>query len=220
MATGWTPFLAVVGATILPASFAVAQAADAPPPHYGRFEATALAGYRLEGSITRESAPETPAVALGNAATYGLALDWRLNPYGDAELQYSFTSSPAVSTSPGDGRVARGFDMGIHDVTLGFVGNATPVGQPVRPYFSVGVGFTVLAPSNELPAQAKLTVAFAAGVRAYFSDHYGLRLEARYTPVYLFSTGPCQWEWFLCTGGSTGHVIQQSDFRLGVTFRF
>jgi opacity protein-like surface antigen len=188
-------------------------------PSPGRFEASILAGYRLEGSITSKS-EQTPAVSLANAATYGLALDWRLNPYGDAELQYSYTSSPAATTNPSNGQVTRGYDMGIHDVILAVVANTAPIGKPIRPYISIGVGFTVLVPSNEFAAKTKFTVAFAAGVRAYFSEHYGVRLEARYTPVYLFSTGPCAWEWFLCTGGGTGHVIQQSDFRLGVIFRF
>jgi hypothetical protein len=59
-------------------------------------------------------------------------------------------------------------------------------------------------------------------VRAYLSRHFGLRFEARWAPVYLFSTGPggCDWFWPTCVSERTGHVIQQADFRLGTIFRF
>jgi len=94
----------------------------------------------------------------------------------------------------------------------------------VRPYLGLGLGFGVLVPSIDRPAETKLTFSIAGGVRTYFSPHVGLRFEARWAPVYLFSTGPggydCDPFYFVCTSRDTGHVIQQADFRLGVIFRF
>ena len=76
----------------------------------------------------------------------------------------------------------------------------------------------------EAPARTKFTFSIAGGVRAYFSERFGLRLEARWAPVYLFSTGPggCDWDFitWTCVSRDTGHVIQQSDFRLGAIYRF
>lgn len=226
MAGRWTSFLAVVGAAILPGAFSFAQTPGAPPPQPGRFEITVLGGYRFEGSLATKANPDTPALDLGDAATYGLAFDWRMDRFGDLEVQYSYTSSPATVTVPGVDPARANYDMGIHDVTFGFIGNFLPPGRPVRPYLGLGLGFTVLVPSNELPATTKLTVSIAAGVRAYFSDHVGLRFEARWAPVYLFSTGPgtqdCYWflNDFFCTSNDTGHVIEQTDLRLGAIFRF
>jgi hypothetical protein len=178
----------------------------------------------MEGGFTIETAPDTPVLDFGNAATFGLALDWRVDPYLDLETQYSYTNSPATATvsSPDAGR--REYDMGIHDVTFGFLGNFVRAGRPVRPYLALGLGFTVLDPSNERSATTKFTFSLAGGVRAYFSEHFGLRLEVRWAPVYLFSTGPgtCDWLPFtdLCVSNDEGHVIQQTDFRLGAIFRF
>jgi hypothetical protein len=218
--------LAALGAAALSAAGALAQDKPAPPP--GRFEATLLAGYRIEGSISTKAAPDVPVLELDNAATFGLALDWRFDRYADAEIQYSYTKSPATSivVDPLTGSIQRGqpYDMGIHDVTFGFLANFLPAGRPVRPYLGLGLGFTVLVPSNDFSSETKFTFSIAGGVRAYTSEHFGLRFEARWAPVYLFSTGPggytCDLLNFVCSSNDTGHVIQQADFRLGAIFRF
>ncbi|MGE5413009.1 MAG: outer membrane beta-barrel protein [Syntrophomonadaceae bacterium] len=213
-------------AAMLSCATALAQAPPPAPP--GRFEATVLAGYRIEGSISTKAAPDVPVLDLANAATYGLALDWRLDRWADAEFQYSFTNSPATSivVDPTTGSIVRGqtYDMGVHDVTFGLIVSVLAAGKPVRPYLGLGLGFTVLVPNNEFSSETKFTFSVAGGVRAYTSDHFGLRFEARWAPVYLFSTGPggynCDPLYFVCSSRDTGHVIQQADFRLGAIFRF
>ena len=218
--------LALVPAALLAAIAVGAQ--SPPPPPAGRWEITALAGYRIEGGISTRSAPEVKVLDLGDAATYGLALDWQIDRYADAEMQYSYTNSPATPDffNPDTGAIQRGrpYDLGIHDVTFGILGNFVPAGRPVRPYLGLGLGFTVLAPSNELPSETKFTFSVAAGVRAALSPRFGLRFEARWVPVYLFSTGPggltCDLVDFSCSSNDVGHVIQQADFRLGASFRF
>ena len=219
--------LLLPGGSLLVAAIAAAQISTPPSPP-GPWEITALAGYRIEGGISTKAAPDVPVLDLDNAATYGVILDWRLAPYADAEIQYSYTSSPASSIfyDPNTGAIVRShaYDMGIHDVTFGFLANLLPPDKPVQPYLGLGLGFTVLVPSNEFSSQTKFTFSIAAGARTYFSPHVGLRFEARWAPAYLFSTGPggytCDPFYFVCTSNDTGHVIQQADFRLGVIFRF
>ena len=219
--------LTLVPAALLTAAVARAQSPPSSPPA-GRWEITVLSGYRIEGGISTKAAPEQTVLGLDDAATYGLALDWRIDRWADAEMQYSYTSSSAtpVLFNPDTGAILRGnpYDLGIHDVTFGILGNLLPAGRPVRPYIGLGLGFTVLVPSNDLPSETKLTFSVAAGVRAALSPRFGLRFEARWVPVYLFSTGPggytCDLVYFSCSSNDVGHVIQQADFRLGASFRF
>ena len=207
---------------------AAAAQTSAPPPPPGRWEITVLAGYRIEGGISTKTAPDVPVLDLDNAATYGLILDWRFASFADAEVQYSYTSSPATSifVDPVTGAILRSpaYDMGIHDVTFGLLANLLPPDKPVQPYLGLGLGFTVLVPGNEFSSKTKFTFSIAGGFRTYFSPHVGLRFEARWAPVYLFSTGPggytCDPLYFSCSSNDVGHVIQQADFRLGVIFRF
>ncbi len=218
-----TRLLAGFGAAAL--AVAAAEAQDpAAPFRPGRFEATLLAGYRIEGSISTKAAPDSPILDLVNAATFGMAVDWGIDRFGDLEIQYGYTDSPATALAADANPAQRTYDMGIHDVTFGILANFVPPGRPVRPYLGLGLGFTVLVPSNELPATTKFTFSIAGGVRAYFSEHVGLRLEARWAPVYLFSAGPggCYWDFvtYTCNSRDTSHVIQQADFRLGVIYRF
>lgn len=216
--------LPLVGPALLVGAAASAQTAPPLPPA-DRFEATALVGYRIEGGLSSEAPPHVRVLDLGDAATFGLAFDWRMDRYGDLEIQYGYTNSPATATVVTDGgsiQPVPAYDMGIHDVTFGFIASFLPAGRPVRPYLGLGVGFTVLDPSNGLPSTTKFTFSLAGGVRAYLSRRFGLRFEARWAPVYLFSTGPggCDWYWPYCVSERTGHVIQQADFRLGTIFRF
>ncbi len=220
---GWRRLLAVLGAAALAGAGAHAQT-SAPPAPRGRLEAALLAGYRFEGSLATKADPETPVLDLGNAATFGLAVDWGFDPYADLEFQYGYTDSPATVTLPDVDPARRTYDMGIHVVTFGLLANLAPVGRPFRPYLGLGLGFTVLVPFNELTATTKFTFSIAAGIRAYLSEHFGLRFEARWAPVYLFSTGPggyyCDLVNLECTSRNTGHVLHQTDVRLGTIFRF
>ncbi len=219
--------LAAVGVALLAGATAGGQTAGTPQavPRPGRFEATILAGYRMEGSLTAPAAPGTPILDFGNAATFGLALDWQVDRYGDLEIQYGYTNSPATATASSPDAARSRYDIGIHDVTFGILANFVPAGRRVRPYFGLALGFVVLVPSNELPSTTKLTFSLAGGVRAYFSEHFGARLEIRWAPAYLFSTGPGTCDWlplppYYCVSNDTSHVIEQTDFRLGAIFRF
>lgn len=218
-------------APVLPALLATTTAAAQPsatPPAPGRWEITLLAGYRIEGSISTKAAPDVPVLDLDNAATYGLVLDYSFPRYSvDAEVQYSYTNSPATPFAILEGgQILRGlpYDLGVHDVTFGFIVSLLPPDRPVRPYLGLGLGFTVLVPSIDVASETKLTFSIAGGARAYFSPHVGVRFEARWAPAYLFSTGPggftCDPFYISCSSRDTGHVIQQADFRLGAIFRF
>lgn len=208
--------VAVLVPMLLWGAAAAAQIVETPPapPRPPQWEATLFAGYRFEGSIVSRESLDRPAIELEDAATFGLALDWRVGQYGDLEMQYSYTNSPATVTATNTD-----FDMGIHDVTFGILANFVRAGRPVRPYLGLGLGFTILVPSNELASETKFTFALAAGVRAYLSKSFGLRFEVRWAPVSLFTTD-CYWNDPPCEHDGRGYVIEQTDFRLGATFRF
>lgn len=220
--TGRARFLAVLGAALLAAT-AAAQTAPQPP---GRLEITLLAGYRIEGSLDSPTAPGRPVLDLGDAATFGLAFDWKIDRYGDIEVQYSYTNSTATTllqTETAGLVPVAPYDIGIHDVTFGAIVNLLGPDKPVRPYLGVGVGFSVLDPYNAFPAETKLLFSLSGGVRAYLSNRFGLRFEARWVPVYLFSRGggmDCDPLWVVCWSTNESHVLQQADFRLGAIFRF
>jgi len=207
---------AALGLTLLWGTRAAAQTVETPPapPRPAQWEATLFAGYRFEGSIVSRESLDRPVVELDNAATFGLALDWQVGRYADVEMQYSYTNSPATATLTNIS-----YDMGIHDATFGFIGNFVRAGRPVRPYLGLGLGLTILVPSNELSSETKFTFALAAGVRAYLSNSFGLRLEVRWAPVSLFTTD-CYWNDPPCENDGRGYVIEQTDIRLGATFRF
>ena len=61
-----------------------------------------------------------------------------------------------------------------------------------------------------------------AGLKYFFSQHIGLRLQARYAPTYLFSEAGgvwCNW-WGVCWVVSNDKFLNQFDTSAGVIFRF
>ncbi len=74
-------------------------------------------------------------------------------------------------------------DLGSMDVTYYHAGVTwtAPVGQ-VRPFASLSVGATRLAPDSDfLPeTESRFSVGLGGGVKIFFTDHFGLRLDARF----------------------------------------
>jgi opacity protein-like surface antigen len=216
---GWLTILGVAlfGAAPLRAQ----QASDFPRGAVGRFELTILAGYRMEGSIRSETGDAT--LDLENHATFGIAFDLRVDRAGDLEIQYSYTDSPGLRTTSSP-PTSQSLDVVVHDVIFGILVNLAPPERRVRPYVGLGLGFSVVDPSGNAPSLTRFAFSLSGGIKAYPSEHYGLRLEVRWVPVYLYSipTGgyDCNFGGLWCTPAGNAQLFEQVDFRLGASLRF
>ncbi len=94
-----------------------------------------------------------------------------------------------------------------------------------RPYFLFGMGATKFQPHSDqfdISSVSKFNLGFGGGVKAYFTDHFGIRGELRYTPTYLSTTA----DGIFCIEGNGCYVdeaqnwLNQLDFTVGTIFRF
>jgi len=188
------------------------------------FELTPMFGYRLEGTLSPGDSA-IPAVSLQDHATFGVNLGYWIDPNGSLELQYSRTPTEAVSgatlTTP-----SRALDVTIQDIQFAGLAHFRVANPRIRPYLGVGVGVTILDPSGGFASSTRFSFSFFGGVKTYFSDHVGMRFEARWIPVYLDSGESDFWCVWLdgqgaChVGTSQARLLEQGDFRAGLILRF
>ena len=147
----------------------------------GRVEITPLAGYRLEGDFDD---PDGELIDFGEDArvdegsVYGVVVDvplsynWKLQLLGTRQ-ESKFIADGGLLTP----------DRELGDLTLTIVhaGFAYEWGRGhVRPYVSLTGGVTRLEPKfSGLDAENRLSGSLGGGVKIFFSEHLGLRLDGR-----------------------------------------
>lgn len=146
-----------------------------------RWELTPTVSYHFGGSLDTESAallfPDE--VDLDDGIVYGLTFDVPLS----SNLQLEFLLNTQNADLFYDGGVfGPDLELSEIDVTYAHVGLLAQFGRPeLSPYFVGSAGATLLDAEGEgAGSDTKFSVSFGGGVKAFFTDHFGLRLEGRY----------------------------------------
>lgn len=92
----------------------------------------------------------------------------------------------------------------------------------VRPYVLVGFGASTVSP--DLPGAdsvTKFSFGLGGGVKTYFTDHVGLRFQARLAPTYVTEDPALFCDPFgFCWAVDTAVYSYQTEATVGVTFKF
>ena len=205
----------VVGAQVEP------FAGPPPSPSYARFEFAILAGYRFESTLTFRDPTRYDRVEIDNAPTWGVTSAYNFHPNLGFELQYSYSAPAATAIALNPVIPDRAFSVGMHDFQVGLIICTGDIPDSFRPFLGLAIGATVLNSDQNLDEKVQLSLGVSAGVKAYFSEHIGVRAEVHYVPVFLYSTGTDPWFCYDSVCWDTGgRYLQQVDLRAGLTFRF
>lgn len=164
--------------------FLLPAAAFAQPGYLdpGRFELTPFAGYRLEGDFDASNSDsifnDDLNVEVEEGAVFGLILDIPLNPNWQIELLANRQESSFIID---EGLFDPETELG--DVTLTYLhaGLLFQWGHgQVNPFITGSVGLARIDPEfDELDADDRFSASFGGGVKIFFADNVGFRLEAR-----------------------------------------
>jgi hypothetical protein len=181
-------------------------------------EITPFAGYRFGGSF--ELVDDGRNLEVKESAAFGASLGVSVAADGELEALYSrqdtrlasgglFTSTPF-------------FDLVVETYQLGGNYLLREEEDRVRPYIGVGLGVTRLVPEpNDLEHETRFSASFAGGVKAYFSHHFGLRLEVRGLFTILESDSRVFCDSFGgCLVHTSGTELSQGEVRGGLIVRF
>jgi len=152
-----------------------------------RFEITPFAGYRLDGQVDNSADigfDFRSDVQIDEAPTFGLMLDIPLNPNWQLELMGSREST---SFSVDAGLLTPSQDLGDADLDLYQAGFLFQWGEgQVSPFVVGTLGLARIDPDfPELDAENYLSGTVGGGVKIFFADNVGIRLEGRGTWIDL-----------------------------------
>jgi hypothetical protein len=144
----------------------VPSSAQTPEP----VEVSPFAGYFLGGTIFDEHLPGAQNSSFSNDVTYGLRIGWNATPHIEPEFQWSRTETEISPSHPGNPSL--NIDYFLGGASYNFGSGAT------RPYVSVDFGAARIDAIDVVP-DTLFTISIGAGIKHFFTPHFGLRLDAR-----------------------------------------
>lgn len=147
----------------------------------GRFELTPMAGYRLDGDFdahSRHAFDPALNVQVDESAVYGVTFDIPLNENWQIEL---LANRQRTSFEVDEGLLAPAATLGDVDITFLHAGILLQWGLgQVNPFLTASGGIAHIDPKfNELDADNRFSASLGGGVKIFFSENIGLRLEGR-----------------------------------------
>jgi hypothetical protein len=147
----------------------------------GRFEITPVVGYRLDGEFDARSSdvfdPDLN-IEVESSPTFGVLFDIPLAPNWQLELLANRQRSEFVIDR---GLLTPGTTLGDVDLTVLQAGFLFQWGYgQVNPFITAAAGLTRIDPKfDELASDDRFSASVGGGVKIYFGDNIGLRLEGR-----------------------------------------
>jgi opacity protein-like surface antigen len=170
---------------------ATAACADEPRRHVNNFEITPFVGY-MGGGRFNDPADGSDR-DLKDDTTFGFFADMVADvPERHYELLYASQSSTVKGAVP--------IDMDVQYLQIGGTVSYTDAGYVV-PYFGATIGAARFSPdASGLDDKTKLAFSLGGGMKIPFTDHVGMRLDAR---AFLSVLDSSDSELF-CSSGATG----------------
>ena len=195
-------------------------AGSAIPAGAQRFEVQPFAGYTLTGDLPLDrNNPRATFVRFKNNVSAGISLGINLNDNLGAEFLWSRQPTTITGYDYGEVFLHR-MDAKLDKFHGNFVYTFRHGEDRVRPFILAGIGATRGA--GEFASDVRFSFGVGGGLKYFFNPNLGLRLQARWTPTYLYSTPGglwCNW-WGYCSVSPTPTFFHQGDASLGFIFRF
>jgi opacity protein-like surface antigen len=186
-----------------------------------RFELQPFAGYKWGGGANvAGNALGISRIDIDSSVAYGATATF--NPSENFGFEFLWNRQATNASGHYSGGTTYPTKIGVTldqfhgDFLLSFAGH----GSKVEPFVLVGVGATDMHGSGS--STTKFSFGVGGGVKYFVSRHLGFRVQARYTPTYLYSTNGgvwCNW-WGYCWVVPNDHFLHQGDVTGGVIFRF
>lgn len=190
----------------------------------GRFEFQPFVGLKTGGNVPVAcnfcpSELNFLKISLNGSVNYGATLG--VNATDNFGVEFMWNRQPTVVVGRlSIGNSGRHVDINVDQYQGNFLYTFFEKENKFRPFILAGVGGTKLKAGGE--GDWRISYGVGGGVKYFFNPRMGVRVQARYTPTYLYATADgawCSW-WGYCFITSNGHYLQQFDVTAGWIFRF
>jgi len=201
--------------------FAILAVTALPAAAQYRFEIQPFAGYKYGGGAdVGANFRGINRINIESSLAYGATATF--NPSSNFGVEFMWNRQPthAVGELIGGGTYPQKIGATLDQYHGNFLLSFAEHGSKLEPFVIVGAGATNMHGSGS--STTKFSFGVGGGVKYFATQHLGFRVQARYTPTYLYSTNGgvwCNW-WGACWVIPNDHFLQQGDVTAGVIFRF
>jgi hypothetical protein len=145
----------------------------------GRFELTPTASYNFGGSIDGEDTDFFDVdLEAEDSQAFGLTFGIPLSPWAQIEI---LASRQSTELQFDEGLFGGDFDVADFDVAYYHVGGLFTWGSgQIHPFVVASLGVTQLDPDVAgASSESRFSASIGGGVKIFFNDHVGIRLEGR-----------------------------------------
>jgi outer membrane protein with beta-barrel domain len=187
-----------------------------------RFEITGQLGGQWNGGLDLSTA-NFLHFDVGNSKTYGLTAGYLPGKRFGVEFQWNYSFADITVQSPTGGNVKL-VGLNSNQYLGNFVYHFADKESKLRPFAFLGLGANDLRPGrSEVRGLTRFVGAFGGGAKYSLSRHFGLRLQAKWSPTYINTTRGGYWcdpFWGGCWAVGNSHFLHEVDATGGITFRF
>jgi len=188
------------------------------------FEVTPFFGGRFGGGI-----PVTPfetdgflvaGVDLKTGAAYGLAVDAGVTNNFQLEFLWSRQDSTIRGTNAVSDDKLDLVNTKVDQYHFNLLYQTGDEDEGIRPFILAGAGASRIAPSGGFDPQTHFSFGFGGGVKLFFTDYLGLRLQGRWAPTYIGKEDVIFCSVNGCFEGNVRRTLNQVELTAGLIVRF
>jgi opacity protein-like surface antigen len=186
-------------------------------------EITPFVGGQINGGLDLSTTIYN-GIDLQNGLNYGVSGGYVIGKRTSVEFTWNHNQADALAQSISGGADRKVFTLNTNQYLGDFLVHFTDNEDRLRPFILLGAGVTNLSPDrSHLSSITRFAWAFGGGVKYNLSKHLGLRLQAKWSPVYITTATEGIWcnpFWAGCWAKGDSIFLQQFDGTAGLTFRF
>ncbi|MFY9690005.1 MAG: outer membrane beta-barrel protein [Candidatus Acidiferrales bacterium] len=186
-------------------------------------EITPFGGTRFGGVIdlSNTNAPtNVDYLTIRSTWDYGAMLDVDLFPHAQAEFMWNNQPTVLGAHVPGSGSSRLG-EADLDMFQWGLLYEFLQPGSKFQPYAVGGVGFTSYNTNGIIDLGNELSFNVGGGVKYFFDPHFGVRVEARYSPSRTTEGEGLYCDPFYgCYPAQVSNYAHQGQANVGLIFRF
>ncbi|PWT86895.1 MAG: hypothetical protein C5B56_11670 [Proteobacteria bacterium] len=193
-----------------------------------RFEVTPFAGYETSGSFPVVNASFTnpfgvprDSLRAEGGLSYGTYIDYSITRNAQFEFSWSRNSTTFSERIFPSTIYVKAFDSDIDQYQFGLQYMLLGDEHKIRPFIAGGVGFAHQSNSGANPGGTDFAYNLGGGVKYMFTEHFGVRGDARYIPQRKNSSLQTICDPFgFCFVANVSNYLSRGNFTAGLVFRF
>lgn len=191
--------------------------------HGQSFEVTGSIGGQVNGGLDLSTAI-FHNLDVQNAFARSAGISYEPSQRSAVEFMWTYSSADTVSQSMAGALGTKVFSLDMNQYFWNFLFHFANREQRLRPFVLAGLGATTLGPAqNGVKGTSRFVFALGGGAKYNFTRHFGLRLQAKWSPTYLATTQSGYWcdpAWGGCWTVGENHYLNELDVSAGITLRF